>query len=174
MIPEIERFAKWLRRKAPHTSTHIHYTNDMALFFAWAGKLPADIKVTDVDAFIAYCQQQGHGSATVNRRLAAIRCFYHFLDLESDTAPLNPVLPKRHFIRPGQRLARATVEIVAHIRQEVGRVDFWHNLVAQGELRGWLVHYLDMANLVSFARQEALADLLVQVDRARHTTLVDG
>lgn len=54
MIPEIERFAKWLRRKAPHASTHIHYANDMELFFAWAGKLPAD-KVTHVDAFIAHC-----------------------------------------------------------------------------------------------------------------------
>jgi type I restriction enzyme R subunit len=51
-------------------------------------------------------------------------------------------------------------------------VDFWRNLVAQGELRGWLVHDLDMADLVPFARQEALADLLVQVARARHTTLV--
>jgi hypothetical protein len=72
------------------------------------------------------------------------------------------------------RLARATVEIVAHIRQEIGRVDFWRNLVAQGELRGWLVHYLDMADLVPLARQEALADLLVQVAKARHTTLVEA
>ena len=112
MIPEIERFAKWLRRKSPHTSTHIHYTNDMELFFAWAGKRPIEIGVTDVDAFIAHCQQQGHGIATVNRRLAAIRCFYRFLALESDAAPPNPVLPKRHFIRPGQRLPRDVEDVV--------------------------------------------------------------
>jgi hypothetical protein len=35
MLPEIERFRKWLKRKAPHASTHIHYTNDLELFFAW-------------------------------------------------------------------------------------------------------------------------------------------
>jgi hypothetical protein len=28
MLPEIEHFARWLRRKAPYSSTHIHYTND--------------------------------------------------------------------------------------------------------------------------------------------------
>jgi site-specific recombinase XerD len=44
--------------------------------------------------------------ATVNRRLAAIRSFYDFLDLESDEAPPNPVLPKRHFVRQGRRLPR--------------------------------------------------------------------
>lgn len=106
MLSEIERFLKWLRRKAPHSSTAVHYTNDLELFFAWAGKPPAAIQVADVDAFIAHCQQLGHAIATVNRRLAALRSFYHFLSLESDDAPPNPVLPKRHFIRPGRRLPR--------------------------------------------------------------------
>lgn len=36
MLSEIERFDKWLRRKAPHTTTHIHYVNDLKLFFDWA------------------------------------------------------------------------------------------------------------------------------------------
>ena len=36
MLPEIAQFQKWLRRKAPHTSTHIHYTSDLRLFFEWA------------------------------------------------------------------------------------------------------------------------------------------
>jgi site-specific recombinase XerC len=106
MLPEIERFHKWLRRKAPHSSTAIHYTNDLELFFAWADKPPAAIQVTDVDAFIAHGQQQGHASATVNRRLAALRAFYHFLALDADDAPPNPVHPKRHFIRPGRHLPR--------------------------------------------------------------------
>ncbi len=106
MLSEIERFDKWLRRKSPHTTTHIHYTNDLKLFFDWANKPPSAITVRDMDAFIAHSQAAGHSIATVNRRLASLRAFYHFLDIESDNAPPNPVIPKHHFIRQGQRLPR--------------------------------------------------------------------
>ena len=106
MLSEIERFDKWLRRKSPHTTTHIHYINDLKLFFAWANKPPAAITVRDVDEFIERSQEAGHSIATVNRRLASLRSFYHFLDIESDNAPPNPVHPKRHYIRQGQRLPR--------------------------------------------------------------------
>lgn len=106
MLPEIERFNKWLRRRSPHATTHVHYTNDLELFFAWAGKSPTAVTLHDVDAYIEHCQTLGHAVATVNRRLAAIRSFYSFLDIEADAAPPNPVLPKRHFIRQGQRLPR--------------------------------------------------------------------
>jgi len=44
--------------------------------------------------------------STINRRLAALHALYHFLAVESDTAPANPVLPRRHFIRAGERLPR--------------------------------------------------------------------
>lgn len=106
MLPEVERFAKWLRRKNPHATTPIHYLNDLHLFFAWLDKTPAQVRVTDVDRFIEHSQAQGHAIATVNRRLAALRAFFQFLQLESDAAPRNPVLPKRHFIRQGLRLPR--------------------------------------------------------------------
>jgi site-specific recombinase XerD len=106
MVPEVQRFGKWLRRRSPHATTQIHYLSDLKLFFAWADKPPQAITLRDVDAYIEYAQAQGHAVATVNRRLAAIRTFYHFLAIESDDAPANPVLPKRHFIRQGQRLPR--------------------------------------------------------------------
>jgi site-specific recombinase XerC len=106
MLPEIVRFKKWLRRKAPLASTHIHYANDLDLFFIWAHKSPEVVKVQDIDLFIEHCQQEGHAIATVNRRLAALRSFYHFLAIESDHAPRNPVIPKHHFIRLGQQLPR--------------------------------------------------------------------
>lgn len=106
MLSEIVRFDKWLRRKSPHTTTHIHYVNDLQLFFAWANKPPSVITVRDVDEFIEHSQQAGHSIATINRRLASLRSFYQFLDIESDNAPPNPVHPKRHYIRQGQRLPR--------------------------------------------------------------------
>lgn len=106
MLPEIERFQKWLRRKSPHASTHIHYTNDLKLFFSWIEKAPPEITLWDVDAFIDHSQQLGYAIATINRRLAALRAFYHFMAVLSDEAPKNPVVPKHHFIRQGQRLPR--------------------------------------------------------------------
>lgn len=70
------------------------------------------------------------------------------------------------------RLARATVEMVEQIRAEISRVDFWRNLVAQSQLRGRLVEYLDAHDLVPFERQEAVADQIVQLAHALHSRLV--
>jgi site-specific recombinase XerD len=106
MLSEVARFNKWLRRKSPHTSTHVHYTNDLELFFAWADKWPAEVTLHDIDAYIEHCHQLGHSVASINRRLACIRSFYNFLAVDEEDTPTNPVLPKRHFIRLGQCLPR--------------------------------------------------------------------
>ena len=106
MLPEVHRFGKWLRRKNPHATTQVHYLSDLKLFFIWAEKPPHAITLRDVDAYVEYAQGLGHAVATVNRRLAAIRGFYDFLELMSDESPPNPVLPRRHFIRQGRRLPR--------------------------------------------------------------------
>lgn len=106
MLPEINRFNKWLRRRSPHASTALHYTSDLQLFFSWIDKPSECITLHDIDAFIEHCQRAGHRIATVNRRLAAVRAFYHFLEVERDDAPVNPVIPRRHFIRHGQHLPR--------------------------------------------------------------------
>ncbi len=49
MYTEIQKFTQWLRCQSPHASTHIHYSNDLKLFFAWANKSPVAITVSDVD-----------------------------------------------------------------------------------------------------------------------------
>lgn len=106
MLPEIEKFKKWLRRKSPQSSTHIHYVSDVRLFFAWAQKPLTAITARDVDVYIEQHQLEGHSIATINRRLASLRAFYRFLALDADGAPANPVIPYRHFIRHGERLPR--------------------------------------------------------------------
>lgn len=106
MLAEIARFQQWLRRRSPHASTHVHYANDVELFFNCCDKAVAEVTATDIDAFIEQCQAQGHATATVNRRLAALRTFYRFLDVTVADAPRNPVLPQRHYIRQGRRLPR--------------------------------------------------------------------
>jgi len=98
MSSEIERFIKWLRCRSPHAATHVHYASDLKLFFAWAGKPANAISFHDVDAYIAHCRDLGHTGATVNRRLAALRCFYRFLRLQSNSAPTNPVRPRHSSI----------------------------------------------------------------------------
>lgn len=106
MLPEIERFKKWLRRKAPHASTPIHYGNDLELFFTWINKPPNKVSVKDIDTFIEHSLMLGHAAATINRRLAAMRSFFRFLIVESENASINPVVPRRHFIRLGLQLPR--------------------------------------------------------------------
>ncbi len=106
MLPEVERFGKWLRRRNPHATTPVHYTSDLTLFFAWLAKPPTQVTVRDIDRFIEHSQAQGHAIATINRRLAALRSFYQFLSFESDSALVNPVRLKRHTIRQGRRLPR--------------------------------------------------------------------
>ena len=46
MYTEIQKFTQWLRCKSPHASTHIHYANDLNLFFVWANKPPAAITIS--------------------------------------------------------------------------------------------------------------------------------
>ena len=106
MVPEIVQFQKWLWRRAPHSSTSVHYINDLELFLGWYGKPYTEVHVNDIDAFIEHCQSIGYALTTINRRLAALRSFYNFLAIEQDHPPRNPVIPKRHFIRLGQRLPR--------------------------------------------------------------------
>lgn len=150
MLPEIEKFQKWLRRKYPHTSTVLHYTSDLHFFFAWANKLPNDITVRDVDAYIEHSRTRGHSIATVNRRLAALRALYQFLDLESDDAPPNPVIPKRHFIHHGETLPRdvedpALERLFAVITSPRDRAMFL--LMLRCGLRVGEVHHLSLNDL---------------------------
>jgi len=71
-----------------------------------------------------------------------------------------------------ERIAVATVGMVDLIQEEIGRVDFWRNPIAQAELRRRLVLYLDGRDLAPFERLEPLADQIVQTARANHTRLV--
>ena len=54
MLPEIELFVRWLRRKSPRSSTAVHYASDLKLFFAWLKKPCSAVTVQDIDAFIEH------------------------------------------------------------------------------------------------------------------------
>jgi type I restriction enzyme R subunit len=69
------------------------------------------------------------------------------------------------------RLAKLTVALVDHIRQQIRMVDFWRTPHLQGELRGWILQYLDQRDVVPFERQAALADRLMELAKALHARL---
>lgn len=110
MLAEIDTFQQWLRRRSPHASTHLHYSNDLKLFFAWSGLPVEAITPGTIDRYITHCQSEGHAVATINRRLASLSRFYNYLALMRDDAPANPVLYRRRSIRQGQHLPRDVAE----------------------------------------------------------------
>jgi hypothetical protein len=56
MLPEIELFVSWLRRKSPQSSTAVHYGSDLKLFFAWIGKPYADVKVQEMFQLVGHLE----------------------------------------------------------------------------------------------------------------------
>jgi type I restriction enzyme R subunit len=69
-------------------------------------------------------------------------------------------------------LALRVIEIVEHVSQEIGAVDFWRNAHAQSVLRKWLVVFLDDNNILPFKRLEKVADRLMELAKAKHARLV--
>jgi integrase/recombinase XerC len=106
MYPEIEQFKSWLSCQYPTSSTSVHYSSDLVLFFAWARKPLAEISVQDVNAFITHCQQKGQAASSINRRLAALNTFYYFLSMTEDQPPVSPVRPRRHYLPKSRPLPR--------------------------------------------------------------------
>lgn len=71
-----------------------------------------------------------------------------------------------------ERLIEVTVELVAHIRQEISAVDFWSNVHGQRVLRNWIVQFLDEADgIIPFDKLEHVADLLLELAKANHARL---
>lgn len=109
MFPQqhIDGFEKYWRRRKPGTSTTVHYSSDVRIFFKWAtGLSPETITVHDVDRFIGWQQSLGRAPATIRRRLIALRMFYDYLAYACDQEVPNPVVPQRHYVSRGRQLPR--------------------------------------------------------------------
>lgn len=101
-------FEKYWRRRKPGTSTAVHYSSDVRIFFKWATeRSPESITVHDVDRFIEWQQSLGRAPATIRRRLIALRMFYDYLAYACDQEIPNPVVARRHYISQRHRLPRS-------------------------------------------------------------------
>jgi len=103
---EIDGFEQYWRRRKPGRSTAIHYRSDVNIFFQWAQQAPAAITVHHIDQFIDWQRELGRASATIQRRLIAIRMFYDYLAYIQEEEVLNPVIPRRHYPARDRRLPR--------------------------------------------------------------------
>lgn len=69
------------------------------------------------------------------------------------------------------RLCTLTIDLVDHIRQEIGIVGFWEKPQARDALRSWIFMTLDDADVLPFDRLEAVADKLMDLAKANHHRL---
>lgn len=118
MVDGVAAFAKDLSRRFPGTSTAIHYVSDVQVFLRWFGRPLREAQRTDIDRFIVWQQTLGRARATINRRLVALRMWFEFLaDRAHDdgqTGMVNPVHPRRHYLRPAEPLPRDLTDEQLH------------------------------------------------------------
>lgn len=110
MFPQIhiDGFEGYWRRRKPGSSTAVHYASDVRIFFKWVpGRSPGVITTHDVDDFIEWQQSIGRATATIRRRLIALRMFFDYLAYVKDQEVPNPVIPRRHYLSQGHNLPRS-------------------------------------------------------------------
>jgi integrase/recombinase XerD len=118
----IEEFERYWRRRKPGTSTALHYSSDVRIFFTWAQHCSPDtVSVHDVDRFIEWQQSLGRAPTTITRRLIALHMFYDYLAYASDSEVSNPVVPRRHYLQRGRRLPRDVhEEVIQQLFEVIG------------------------------------------------------
>ena len=118
---EIDGFEQYWRRRKPGRSTAIHYRSDVNIFFRWAQQSPAAITVHHIDQFIDWQRGLGRASATIQRRLIAIRMFYDYLAYIQEEDVPNPVIPRRHYLARDRRLPRDVPDdVIAQLFKAIG------------------------------------------------------
>jgi site-specific recombinase XerD len=152
MKTAITNFEKYLKRRYPDRSTAKHYISDLKLFHQFVGeKIPREITVKIIDAFIEAQQAEGLKASTINRRLSSLASFFDYLSLEAEADDwLNPVRWKRHRVQQGRHLPRDVKDETADrlmvvIEDRRDRAIF--SLMLKGGLRVGEVVALDLAHI---------------------------
>jgi site-specific recombinase XerD len=132
-------FEKYLQRRFPERRTSKDYLSDMRQFRKVSQKAWREINMQDIDQFVDRQRASGLKSATVRRRVAALKTFFDFLAEESgDLSWPNPVRFKRHAGRPEKRLPRDLHDAdIARVWQRISssRDRAWFALMVRAGLR---------------------------------------
>jgi integrase/recombinase XerD len=83
-------FETYLQKQWYEENTIRQFINYLAFFWEWKTRLKLyQVEYSDLLNFIAFCQREGDHPRLINRRLAAIRKYYNYLQ-QSDKTIKNP------------------------------------------------------------------------------------
>ena len=71
-----------------------------------------------------------------------------------------------------KEFCEAVIEIVEHVKQEIGLQDFWRRKHAQNLLRTWIINEIDDRNLVPYEKIHRIADRFIELAKTLHLRLV--
>jgi site-specific recombinase XerD len=159
-------FEKYLQRRFPERRTSMDYLSDMRQFRKVCQKAWREINMQDIDQFVDRQRASGLKSATVRRRVAALKTFFDFLAEESgDLSWPNPVRFKRHAGRPEKRLPRDLHDAdIARVWQRISssRDRAWFALMVRAGLRVGEVASLKLGDLLKEPEVERPARICVR------------
>ena len=93
-------------------------------------------------------------------------------------APFLGILIDEYGKQPTEEKMKAfcetVIEVVDHIRQEIGLKDFWRRKPAQNLLRIWLINEIDDRDLVPYEKIHHMADRFMELAKTLHTRLVNS
>jgi len=125
MQTEFTQFSNWLTCQYPHSSVRKHAMSNLALFFSWAERPPAEVSPHDVDLYIQHCLSKELSPLTINRKLSSLRLFYYFLSVVNEEPVECPVISKRHLLhkpRPVRLTHLAIRTVRGGIRHRASKV----------------------------------------------------
>jgi len=105
--PTLQGFEEYLRRRFPERRTAVDYVSDVRQFRKVCQKGWREVDMHDIDRFVDQQRASDLKSATVRRRVAALKTFFDYLAEESgDLSWPNPVRFKRHAGKLEKRVPR--------------------------------------------------------------------
>jgi len=162
----MEEFEKYLQRRFPKRRTSVDYLSDLRQFRSVCQKPWREISMHDMDAFVEQQRARGLKSATVRRRVAAMKTFFDFLAEESgDLSWPNPVRFKRHAGKVERRLPRdLRDEELERVWHEIGcvRDRAWFALMVRAGLRVGEVVTLKVGDVLNPSEGERPARIRVE------------
>jgi site-specific recombinase XerD len=142
------------------------YLSDVRQFRKVCQKAWREIGMHDIDQFVDRQRASGLKSATVRRRVAALKTFFDFLAEESgDLSWPNPVRFKRHAGRPEKRLPRDLHDAdIARVWQQISssRDRAWFALMVRAGLRVGEVASLKLGDLLKEPEADRPARICVR------------
>lgn len=161
-----QEFEQYLRRRFPERRTWVDYTSDIRQFRKVCQKDWRAVDMHDIDRFVDQQRASELKSATVRRRVAALKTFFDYLAEESgDMNWANPVRFKRHAGKLEKRVPRDLHDAeIERIWQGISsaRDRAWFALMVRAGMRVGEVVALELADLLRAPEGDKPARIRVQ------------